>query len=66
MNQMLYQPAILIRERTILAERFNRMNGAIRRIEAVQHEMGTKNFVAILQEAFEEWFKTPILKASAL
>lgn len=60
---LLYAPALLIRERVPLPERFNRLISALRTIENIRQEVGVENFPAIIQEAFRNEFKLPLLSA---
>jgi hypothetical protein len=66
MNFMLYAPALLIRERIMLPDRFNRMLNALKMVDNVRNEFGAENFAKIAQEAFLRLFKTPILHAQIL
>lgn len=65
LNFMIYAPALLIRERIVLPEHFNRMISAIRTIENAQHEFG-RNFPAVIQEGFFASFKLPVLQSTLL
>lgn len=62
-NCMLYGPSILIRERLLLPERFNRMLNAIKAMENAQHEYGKDNFGKVVQEGFFGLFNKPILES---
>lgn len=62
LNLILFAPSILIRERVVVPERFNRFINLIKTIEAVKDEMGV-NFSKVVHEAFGHFFKTPILQA---
>ncbi len=64
-NFMLYGPALIIRERIMLPEKFNRMASAIRAIENAQREFGVNNFADIIKEGFLE-YKSPVLSAELL
>lgn len=66
LNFMLYAPAIIIRERLILSERFNRMLSAIRTMENAQYEFGREYFPIIIQEAFFSFFNTSLLNSKVL
>ncbi|WP_068467936.1 hypothetical protein [Candidatus Protochlamydia phocaeensis] len=66
LNFMLYAPALLIRERVMLPERFNRMLSALRTIENAQAEFGLDHFKAIVQEGFFGVFKTSLLESILL
>jgi hypothetical protein len=63
LNNMLYAPALLIRERSVNPERFNRMNSAIKCIESVRSQLGKENFAMMIHDIFGEYYKTPILKS---
>jgi hypothetical protein len=63
-NFLLYAPALLIRERILLAERFNRMISAVRTIENVRHEYGEESFYQLIQEVFKPLFKSSVLEMS--
>ncbi len=66
LNFMIYAPALLIRERVMLPERFNRMLSALKVIENARYEFGGENFVKIIQEGFVLLFKTSILQSHLL
>lgn len=65
LNFMLYGPALLIRERVVLPERFNRMISAIKALENTQHELKDQ-FGAYIQREFGPLFKSPILQSLIL
>jgi hypothetical protein len=60
-NHMLYAPALLIRERIMLPERFNRMLSALKVVDNARYEFGSENFAKISNEEFFHLFKTSIL-----
>lgn len=60
-NYMLYAPALLIRERILLPDRFNRMLSALRVIDNAREEFGVDRFTQIIYEEFMTLFKTPLL-----
>lgn len=62
MNFILYCAPLLIRERIILPDVFDRMIDVLKRIEMVKHELGARNFGKIINEAFGRFYNTPILK----
>lgn len=66
LNFMLYAPALLIRERVMLPERFNRMLSALKVVENARDELGAENLVKIVHEGFINLFKTPILHSQLL
>ena len=65
-NLMIYAPALLIRERVMLPDRFNRMLSVIKVIENASSEFGAENFAKIIQEGFVLLFNTPILHSQLL
>lgn len=65
-NRILYSPAILIRERVVLKERFERMLEALKVIEFVHHELGHDLFAKIIQEAFGRFYKNPIFASTVV
>lgn len=60
-NVMIYSPSLLIRERVMLPDRFNRMLGGLKVTENARYEFGEENFSKIIQEGFVLLYKTPIL-----
>jgi hypothetical protein len=66
LNFMLYAPALLIRERTLLPERFNRMISALRTIENARQEAGEGNFSKIVKEGYAPLFKSSLLDSKLL
>lgn len=60
---MLYAPALLVRERLMLHDRFERMVNAVKRVEELQREDGQENFALIIKEAFGPLYKTSILNS---
>jgi len=63
---MLYGPSLLLRERTLLTDRFNRMYSAIHTIESLRQLLGQANFAKVIQTAFGEYYKTPILQGKLI
>lgn len=61
MNLILYGPSLLIRERLMNPERFNRMLSVLKTTENLKEEFGSKNFKLIIHEAFGDFYETPIL-----
>lgn len=61
LNFMLYAPALLIRERIMLPERFNRMLSALKVVDNTRYEFGIEDFTKIINEGLLNLFKTPIL-----
>lgn len=66
LNLMLHAPALMIRNRLIQPERFNRMISAIRCMESTRLQNGEEQFSGIIQEAFGAYFKSHILSAMLL
>lgn len=66
LNFMLYAPALLIRERIMLPERFNRMLGALKVIDNACDEVGAENLSKMIRESFANLFNTPILNSQIL
>lgn len=64
LNLILYGPSILLRERVMIAERFNRMLSVIKTIESVRNELGYAKFSKIVNEGFRKLFKIPILQCA--
>lgn len=61
LNMILYGPAILVRERVVQPDRFNRMLSALKTIEYVHKEFGHAMFHKLINEAFGRYYKTDIL-----
>lgn len=61
LNYMLYAPALMIRERIMLPDRFNRMISALKVVDNAREEFGSDSFTKIVNEEFMTLFKTPIL-----
>ncbi len=53
---MLYGPSLIIRERVILGDRFNRMISALKVIESTKKNLGHANYGKLLQLAFEDLY----------
>jgi len=62
-NLVLHSPALLVRERIVMADRFNRMLSALRTVEALRNEQGAENFPKTIKEGFGEFFEIPLLGA---
>jgi hypothetical protein len=60
---MVYGPCLLIRERILTPERFNRMVSVIKAIESTRAQFGHDGFTKVINEAFGKLYKKPILKA---
>lgn len=61
LDVMLYAPSLLVRERLMLPDRFNRMLSTVKVLEAVKHQLGNKQFFKEIQEVFGKYFKSGIL-----
>lgn len=65
-NKIVYAPAILVRERPIIKERFERMAGALRVIEFVYHEQGHDNFRKMIEVAFGHLYESSIFSGDII
>lgn len=65
-NFILYGPALMIRERIMLPDKFNRMVSAIRTIENARAEFGPNGFSQIVMKTFRNAYKLPILSSTLL
>ena len=63
LNLILYGPPVIIRERNMLPERFNRFVNAVKAIEHARHDVGHAEFSKLIHKHFGKIFKTPILDA---
>lgn len=63
LNTLIYAPAMMVRERLLLPERFNRMVSAIRLIESIRDEMGSVEFPQAIEDTFGPLYETPIIHA---
>lgn len=52
LNFILYAPALLLRERLPIPERFNRMTSALRVIENGRKDLGASQFPSIIEQSF--------------
>ncbi len=66
MNALVYAPAILVRERLMLPDRFNRMVSAVKTIEFVHNDLGQEEFSKVIKESFGHFYKSKILRALAM
>ncbi len=64
-NTMVHAPALSVRERLVLPERFNRMVSAIRLVEGVRNEMGPMEFSKLIHDTFHENYQSKILHSKA-
>lgn len=65
-KKIIYIPAIIVRERPILKERFERMVAALRVIEFVYHEQGHDFFRKMIQAAFGHLYNLPIFDGKTI
>lgn len=67
LNVMLYAPSVLIRERVMLPERFNRMLSALKVVDHACHAFGAEELIKGMQEgAGARLFNTGILRSEVL
>lgn len=66
LNFMLYAPALLIRERIMLPERFNRMQSALKVVDNARYEMGIENFRKRAEKELGSLFNTSILQSQII
>jgi hypothetical protein len=66
LNFMLYAPSILIRERLMLPECFNRMLSALKVVENMSQELGRNHLTKVIEEKFSRLYQTPILCSQLL
>jgi len=66
LHYILNVPAILIRERLMLPDCYNRAVAALKAFEAVREEFGKENFPLVVKEAFEDFYETPVLQAQVV
>ncbi|MBA2726754.1 MAG: hypothetical protein H0U49_01085 [Parachlamydiaceae bacterium] len=60
-NMLIYSPSILVRERIMSTNRFNRMLGALKTLELAYRDQGTDAFGKTIREAFGPLYKNGIL-----
>ncbi|NGX42038.1 MAG: hypothetical protein K940chlam7_00314 [Chlamydiae bacterium] len=63
MNLILYTAPLLIRERVIIPEVFDRMITVLKRIEGTKDELGSGKFRKVINGAFGRFYKIPINKS---
>jgi len=63
---MLFMPALLLRERVILAEPFNRMLNTLKFIEETQQKVGIEGFKACIHQELNPLFDSGILQSTLL
>lgn len=64
LNMMLFMPAILLRERNVLAEPFNRMILILQHIEKIIQELGREGFDRLVEQELGPLFDSTILHAT--
>lgn len=57
LNVILYGPSMIVRERAVMPERFNRMLSALKVIETTQEELGKEKFRESIEAIFKKHFK---------
>lgn len=62
---MLYAPPLMIRERLMLPDRFNRMVSVLKCLESIRDECGRQKYAKIIYKEFGPLYKTKILHAKA-
>jgi hypothetical protein len=60
LDMIIYGPSLLIRERNMLPEKFNRMIGAIKTLELAKEELGPENFKKMIQKTFSPFYNSAI------
>ncbi len=63
LNQMLYMPAIIHRERVMLPERFNRLTAVLKEIELVRDSLGWKNFAEKVDTYLSPFFGKNVISS---
>lgn len=63
---LIYGSSIMIRERLMMHDKFLRIIGALKTVEAIKHEHGAHIFSKIIKEAFILLYETPILDAKKI
>lgn len=66
LDLMLYGPCLMVRERVMIPERFQRMLNVVKVIEQVRGQYGQAGFASLIQELFGHLYKTPILKGKVV
>lgn len=64
LNRILYSPALLVRERLVAKDRFERMLGALKVLELSYRDLGHEVFGRVIHDAFEIYYKAPIFDRS--
>jgi hypothetical protein len=65
-NLLLHAPALLLRQRPIQPERFNRMVSALKCVESVRSQLGDESFALVIQDAFGDYYRSHLLKARVM
>lgn len=66
LDLLLHTQAMMVRQRMLLPERYNRAISALKCIEGVRSLMGEEQFARVIHDAFGDFFKSHILKAMLL
>jgi hypothetical protein len=65
-NYILNIAPLLLRERVLLTDKFDRMISAIKRVEVTKEEIGEKKFKKVILEEFGKLYSSPILDSLTL
>ena len=63
LNVMLYGPAMLVRERTVLPFAFERLIEVVKSVERVRGEVGVHEFIKMCHQVFQKNFSPSLLRA---
>lgn len=66
LNLMLWGPCLMMRERIMLPNRFNRMVSAIKAIESTRDQVGKMAFPKMIQDVFGYLYRSPILNGKVV
>lgn len=62
-NMLLYSAPLLVRERSMLPERFNRFHSVVKLLESAREQWGNENFASTIRDAFGTLYTSPMLQA---
>lgn len=65
LDLMLFSPAIVIRERILLNDKFDRFISVLKEIELIRNEQGNEKFSKLILDAFSPLYETDILESEA-
>jgi len=63
LNLILYAPAVLMRQRVVLADRFQRLQSVVKEIEGVKNLYGEVKFANLIEKEFGCLYKSSVLRA---